>query len=401
MATRSFRQMTVVAVLTSTCVGCGIGSCHSRPPVNTEQPAAPISPPVSSPLSPSGPRRLLYVFSPDGSYAAFERDTLAAVTSGTLKEIRSDEITVDGIVPDPERLELLLLTPRAWSADASGPSVGLVILRVTRDGTAARLQVVRELGPPTGLSQFLGAMVVGGRPRRLLASWAGSGSVVTLVIDAGTKSPPRRAESFALGPANCATADGARAVALRAGPLETESVAFQDLAVARASVTLPSADFSPIFITGTNGTCRALLVARPQKPSQERVQLPAIIYDLEGQRAIQELLVSAPSNFSLSFDGSLLAAGEKTLVPNVLPSGATVGMKYRTTGVLRLYDVATGQEVAVARLPEDGSLSLLDGSNGYYVSPRLLSVVDLKTGAIAAKAPIPFARGFVAAIDER
>jgi hypothetical protein len=78
-----------------------------------------------------------------------------------------------------------------------------------------------------------------------------------------------------------------------------------------------------------------------------------------------------------------------------------VGLKYKKTGVLRVHDAATGAELAVARLPEDGQLSAIEGTVGYYVSPGLLSVIDLKTGKTTGTGKLPFARGFVALHDER
>jgi hypothetical protein len=131
------------------------------------------------------------------------------------------------------------------------------------------------------------------------------------------------------------------------------------------------------------------------------VQLPAFIYDLENQTLVRELALPGPGDFSLTRDASLIAVDEKILVPNLLRSGQTVGVRYKKTGFLRVYDAMTGKGLAAARLPEDGQLSAIEEWRGYYVSPSLLSVVDLRDGRTIATARLPISSGFVAFHDER
>ena len=382
-------KTSLLLALAVTCGGCGVGSCRSNPPAGANQ-AAPAT----------VPKRLLYLIAPDGSYAALDRDTLASVATGDLKDAQIYQI--DGIVPDPQRQAIVLRTSRAWSATATEPSVGLVIVRMVREGGTPRLRLVREVPPPAVPRQFKGAMVAGGPSHLVLASWAGPDGMTTSLATNSANEPPRQAKDFALGPANCTSADGARAYALQPGrPLQIGILTVNDLSVKRGPTGLSAAASSPIFIAGASGACRALLVGRPDKPTQQRVQLPAVLYDLESQRSVQEMTVSAPSDFFLSADGSTLLADEKTLVANVLPSGATVGMKYRKTGVLRIYGTSAAKEIATARLAQDGTVSLILEPLAYYVSPKLLSVVNLTTGAVTATAAIPFTRAFVAPLDEQ
>jgi len=159
------------------------------------------------------------------------------------------------------------------------------------------------------------------------------------------------------------------------------------------------AGFSPIDMA-TSRSCRLLIVGRSSTSSAGVRQVPAYLYDLENQRVVQRLTFPERGEYFVSPDGSLVVVDERIIVPNVLPSGRTVGEKYKKTGMLRVYDAVAGRELSTAKLPEDGWLSAIEGSTGYYVTPGLLSVVDLRNGKITATVTLPFALAYVTFHDE-
>jgi len=386
---RRFAPATILTALTTATFGCGVNQCGGTQSgrVDAGNPA-------------QGARQYIYVFSHDGRYAKFDAVTVAPVASGSLSDANVHE--VEGIVPDPERKNLLVKTSRGWSSDAAGPTTGLVVLAVAREGTTGGLRATRVVAPPRGMDQFIGAIVVPGVQRRVVATWTGPDGLGTLVTgDDDSAAVAKTSDRFAVGPASCAASDSRVYSLASTKPIEIRSLALQDFSVQSLPARLGDTAFAPMIAAGTGGGCSVLIVGRPSKPTTERVQLPAYIYDLETQRIVRGLTLPGHADFSFSRDARLVAVDERTFVPNVLPSGQTVGLKYKKTGVLRVYDAATGTELAVAKLPEDGQLSAIDGSTGYYVSPELLSVVDLKTGKITAMVKLPFASGFVAFHDER
>jgi hypothetical protein len=389
LRSRCFAPATILAALTTATFGCGVSQCGGTPsgPVEAGNPA-------------QGARTYVYVFSHDGRYAKFDAVTVVPVSSGSLGDANVHE--VEGIVPDPERKNLLVKTSRGWSSDAAGPTTGLVILAAAREGTTGGLRATRVVAPPRGMDQFIGAIVVPGAPRRVVATWTGPEGLGTLVVgDDDGSAAPKASDRFAVGPASCAASDSRVYSLASTKTLEIRSLTLQDLSVRNLPFTVGDAAFAPMTAAGTGDGCSILLLGRPSKPTTEKVQLPAYIYNLESQKVVSQVTLPGHGDFSFSRSANLIAVDEKTFVPNVLPSGKTVGLRYKKTGVLRVFDAASGAELGVARLPEDGQLSAIEGSTGYYVSPSLLSVVDLKTGKTTGTASLPFARGFVALHDER
>ena len=352
------------------------------------------------------PKRFLYVFSPEGAFVKLDAATLSLVGNGNLGQ--AEVHLVEGIIPDPEYRDLLIETSRAWSKDASGPAPGLVVVRAApARGASPTLHTVQTVAPPAGMDQLIGGILTRGKRRLLVTTWGGPGGATpaqnTLVMaEDGNFHNAKPLENFAVGPGSCVASDGSRIYAPSARALlEIRSLDTRDLAVRTLqSQSVAMGGFSPFVLVGSRGPCRVLVVGRPDKPPKDKVELPAYIYDLENQTMVRRLTLQGLGEYSLSPDGSLVVVDERTVVPNLLPSGTVVGVRYKKTGVVRVYDAAAGTELAAAKLPEDGQLSAIEGSTGYYVSPRLLSIVGLRNGKTTITVKLPFARGFVAFHDE-
>jgi len=69
-----------------------------------------------------------------------------------------------------------------------------------------------------------------------------------------------------------------------------------------------------------------------------------------------------------------------------------------TTGNVFVYDIETGKQTARISVPEEGKLAAVssDGSRAYYLSPKLLSIIDLEGRRISAKIDLPFLHGMLA-----
>jgi hypothetical protein len=363
------------------------------------------SPPSAArPEGAPAPREFVYVFAPDGAFVKIDAASFAVVGSGSVQD--AGVPVVEAILPDPGRSEIWIRTSRAWSPADLGPAPGVVIVRAAPGSAAApRLEPVREVAPPPGADRLVGAIVVPGEPRRLVATWAGSGDElpdpVTLLADDGRVADAARTHDFAVGPGSCAAADGSRVFSVGGPPLETRILDTRDLTV--QSVPWEPGDrgaLSPILRVASRSPCRVLVVGRAAGGAGAERELPAVLYDPERRSALRTLTLEGLAEYALSPDARLVVTDERTVVPNVLPGGETVGVRYEKTGVLRVYAAATGRPLATARLPGDGSLSAIEGSTGYYVTPGRLSVVDLEKGETTATVELPFAAGHVAFLAE-
>jgi hypothetical protein len=328
--------------------------------------------------------------------------SLSLIGTGNLRDADTD-VVVQGIISDPERRDVVIQTSRAWRGEGS-PTPGLAIARALPPTTAGpALTIVATVPPPPGTDQVIGAIVAPGGNRMLVATWDGPGeqSTRTLAVTAdGNFRNSRTVENFVVGPGSCTSSDGSRVFSPSA-PAMLEIRTLDTRALVSASVRPPSVEggvLSPVaFASG--GSCRVLIVGRASQTSPDTLQVPASIYDLERQGLVRRLTFPTRGEYSVSPDGSLVVVDERIVVPNLLQSGRAIGRKYKKTGVLRVFDAESGAEGS-ARLPEGGWLAGIDGSTGYYVSPGLLSVVDLKTGKIATTVKHPFVTAFVAFLAE-
>ena len=351
-------------------------------------------------------REFIYVISPQGAVVKIAADTLSIVGQGDL---RSEKITeVDSVIADPERRDILLETTRAWSATASGPTPGIAILRGAAEKEAkSLLRLVHSIAPPTGMDQLLGAIVVKSPHRMVLTSWSaeqdGASGVTLATAENDQFHEPRKIEDFQLGNATCASGDGSRLLAFSTAKLaEVQALDLADMTVRK--VPISGADLSallPVLTVGDKEGCRVLLVGRSPDTSDDKGRAPALVYDLDRQATVGKFSVAVPGQYYLADAGTLVLVDERTLTPNLLPTGQTVGMRYKKPGRLHVLEAATGQEIALLKLPEDGGLAASDGPTGYYLSPGSLSVLDLKAGTIRATVKVPFSSGFIALQSER
>ncbi|MGO8866399.1 MAG: hypothetical protein ACLQME_07860 [Alphaproteobacteria bacterium] len=350
-------------------------------------------------------RRFVYVFSPEAAFVKIASDTLSVMGQGNLRSEATAE--VDGVIDDPDRRDIFLETAGAWSATASGPTEGIVVLRATTEKQErSLLRLVRTIAPPAGTS-LTGAIVAKDPHRMIVTSWSGDergSSEVTLAMAEDNQfHEPMKIEDFSVGTGTCATSDGSRLLSFSAAePAAIRVLALADMTVRKAPISGGALTVrSPRLVGGRSAGCRVLLVGRSPGSSDDRRRIPARVFDLEQLAMVGELDLGVPGQYFLADSGALVLVDERTLVPNVLPNGQTVGMRYKKLGRLHVLEAATGKEVSLLKLPEDGALAASDGSTGYYLSPGSLSVLDLKAGTIRATVKVPFSSGFVALNSER
>jgi hypothetical protein len=348
----------------------------------------------------SAAREFVYVFSPGAAYVKIASDTLSVVGQGDLRS--EGVVEVDGVIEDPERRDIFLETSAAWSTSASGPSEGIVVLRATSEKQAPnRLQQVGTISPPAGTS-LSGAIVVTSPHRMIVTSWSpdepGASEITLATVEDDQFHQPKHVEDFPVDAGTCATGDGSRLLAFSV----TEPTVIRVLALAEMTVRkapISGADVavrSPLLVGGRNAGCRVLVVGRLPGSADDRRRIPGRLFDLEQHAMVGEFDLVAPGEYFLADGGSLALVDERTLVPNEMPGGRTIGMRLKKPGQLHVLDAATGKTVGELKMPEDGTFSASEGSTGYYVSPELLTVVDLKAGTIRGTVKIPFQRGFVA-----
>jgi len=148
------------------------------------------------------------------------------------------------------------------------------------------------------------------------------------------------------------------------------------------------------------------VVAFVERMSRETATpAPATIYlhDVETNRTLGTFNVEGGGRFALVVKRNLLVLDLTSLVPNKLPDGTTVGLRRASAGTLILYGTTAGNEIARIPVPADGALAGVssDGTKAYYLSPSLLTVIDLVNYRVAKKVQLPSPYGTLLAASEK
>lgn len=346
-------------------------------------------------------REYLYIFSPDAKFLKLDTSDFRIVDVGNLWWLKL--MVIDGVIPDPTKQHILLKTADLWKLlDASQPIDGLVVLDEYREYKyAGTLKLVHTLQPPGKDANLSGGTITNNGNRRVLLSWIDieSGKELTQLLDGKTYEERQKIEDFWVAPGTCLSSDGLRLYAVRNGsPREIIRLDLQSLTVQRTLYDkIGSATFhskTPVAFRN----CTMLLLEYKEKPTEERAAGTLYLYDIEKDNVLSTLQIDIDGDFFLLKAGSVIAVDEKKPVPNVFPDGSVVGIRLKHVGRLHFYDAKAGKELALLHLPEDGTFVTIssDEKTGYYLSPKLLTVVDLENYKVKATRHIPFSYGVAA-----
>ena len=121
------------------------------------------------------------------------------------------------------------------------------------------------------------------------------------------------------------------------------------------------------------------------------------IHNLESNTTLKKFNIDGIGRFAMVLNRNLLLLNLEALVPNTV-GGTTIGVRRASTGSLLLYDTTTGNESAQISVPKEGELAGVasDGNSAYYISPSLLTVIDLVNRRVSARIDLPFSHGMLA-----
>jgi hypothetical protein len=351
---------------------------------------------LASALGQTAPR-YGYVFAPDQRYVVVDLVAGRVVGSGNIPQA----IAINGGFVSPFGEKVLILGVSPADQNAPQPKEQLAILTQSRIGSGPRLSFARWLPSPTPTSSLIWAKVISGD--LMLVSWQDD-ALYTNFYDATFKLL-KRVENYQVTPTTCLSSDGQTIYSVVHSPTrEIKAVNLRSLAVREssyASIGNPSAFYkAPKASDG----CVVALIERMERATTGPSPATIYLYDLEKNLTLNRFSVEGDGRFALILKRKLLLLDLTVLLPNKLPDGTTVGLRRASPGTLILYDTSAGKETGRISVPPNGELAgvSVDGESAYYLSPNLLTVIDLINNRVTAKVTLPFPYGtFVAASEKQ
>lgn len=339
-------------------------------------------------------QKAAYVFSPRGDYVTVD------LASGNVSQVRHLQGigSMDRIFPTSAGGRILAQSSRVESAAGETSVAVLDVLNVSM--TKAEVGLSESISGPKPSSDLLWANVFRGKTDFLVTTWQDADlSYRSLAQPIGSNSNIRDLDGLILGPTSCMSPNGKTVyVALAGKDRIVETLDVESLTVSHFSYDSVGARGAFYKAPGAADGCTVALIQRNQRFTPENSVATVYIYDLLTKTVQTKFPIEGDGHFALSMKAHLLALDESELVPNVLPSGATVGAKLAKPGRLRLYDLLSGTRVSDLTVPVDGTVAAKssDGSVLYYVSPNLLTVIDLTQHRVIRSMALPFSESMVA-----
>lgn len=338
------------------------------------------------------PGRYGYVLSPDQKYTVVDLVAGRVVTSGDIAQVAS--VTRAYMPPFGQRVLLQSVTPA--DLNSPEPTERLAFVTQVQSAGGPRLRFDRWLRGPTPSSNLIWARVLS--QNLLLVSWQGE-RIQTSLYD-NTFKPLKTVDNFQVTPTTCLGSDGQTIYAVVHNPTrEIKSVNLRSFAVREssyASIGNASAYYkAPMASDG----CVVAFIERLSRATPGPAPATIYLHDVEKNTTLNRFNVDGDGRFALVFKRNLLLLDLTMLVANKLADGTTVSLRRVSAGNLLLYDTAAGKETARISVPRDGALAGVssDGQSAYYLSPSLLTVIDLVNRRVTAKIALPFPYGIFVA----
>jgi hypothetical protein len=335
-----------------------------------------------------------YVFARDQRYAVVDLVAGRVVTSGNIAEVAS----VTRAYVSPFRQRLLVQGVNPADLNAPEPAEQLAILMLVRGADGPRLSFNRWLRGPTASSSPIWAKALS--QNLLLVSWQDERPQTTLYDT--TFKVLSTLDNFQVRPTTCLSSDGQTIYAVAHNPTrEIKSVSLISSALREssyASIGNATAYYkAPVASDG----CVVAFIERMARATQGPSPATIYLHDVEKNTTLNKFNVEGDGRFALVLKRNLLLLDLTALVPNKLGDGTTVGLRRASAGSLLLYDTGAGKESARISVPPDGALAGVssDGKSAYYLSPSLLTVIDLVNRRATAKIALPFPNGIFVASE--
>lgn len=343
-----------------------------------------------------GAPRFGYVFSPDQRYVVIDLSAGRIVGSGSIPEI----VPLTGGFADLFADQVLLQSGTHASLSSPEAPTKLAVLKQLREAGRLRLKFSRWLSGAPNSAGVVWGKVLGGN---LLVVSSQNEQVQTALYDS-TLNVVKTLREFYVTPTTCVSSDGQTIYAVASGTDRQIRVAnLQSLAITGSSysgVGSPTAFYkAPVASDG----CVVAFIERMSKATVG--PMPATIYlrNVQENATLNSFPVAGDGRFALFLKRSLLLLDLTELSPNTLPGGTTVGLRRTSTGTLVLYDTASGKETSRVSVPVNGRLAgvSVDGKTAYYLSPSVLTLIDLVGSRVYAKISLPFFDGIFVPASEK
>ncbi len=335
----------------------------------------------------------VYVLSPDARFTTIDLAAQRVIASGQFAELHS----IDRVYPNPFGDNLFIQSPTVSDQSSTQATEQLAVISAVRGAKEPNFQVTRWIRGPTASSRPIWAKAL--NKNLLFVSWENEqGRISTVLYDATTQAVQRVVENFSVTPTTCLSSDGQTVYAVANNPTrEIKALNLKTLAIASSSydsVGSPSAYYkAPVAADG----CTVAFIERIQTPTQRSSPAMIYIHNLESNTTLKKFNIDGIGRFAMVLNRNLLLLNLEALVPNTV-GGTTIGVRRASTGSLLLYDTTTGNESAQISVPKEGELAGVasDGNSAYYISPSLLTVIDLVNRRVSARIDLPFSHGMLA-----
>jgi hypothetical protein len=335
-----------------------------------------------------------YVFSPDGRFVKIELSQPKIIERGKVPGFGR----IDRLFPDPTGEQILLEASRP-SRPAAPEQTAVAVLTEARGNTKGGLRSIHTVTQPSGYDNLVWLKLLDKQRRALLISWQDEVASRTYLLDGRTFEIVGTVDNFVVLPNMCVSSDGQRVYSIRND--ESHQILILDLAtltVTRSSYAEIGSRNAYYKAPAALDGCRVLFLEYENKPAQGAVRAKLYLYDLERDELLSSFAVDGDGEYHLLVSQDVFLVDEEKVVPNVLPDRTTVGMRRKRTGKLFFYDARTGKQLRELAVPEDGRLAAVspDERVGYYLSPKLLTIIDLVEMNVRTKIDLPFAESMLA-----
>jgi hypothetical protein len=332
----------------------------------------------------------VYVLSSDARSTTINLSTGRVAASGQFTELRS----IDRVYPNPFGGDLFVQSPGFQDTQGSQPTEQLAVLTKSLNGAGSTLRFARWIHGPTASSSVVWAKALS-KDLLLVSRYDEQGRVTAVLYNTGQFEPLHVIENFLVTPTTCLGSDGQTVYAVSNNPKhEIRVLNLKSLEVKNSTydqLGSPAAYYkAPLAADG----CTIVFIERIQGPTEGSAPATIYVHNVETNTTLNKFNIDGLGQFALVVKRNLLLMDVTALVPNTV-GGKTIGMRRMATGNLILYDTKTGKEAARISVPGKGELAGVssDGSTAYYLSPKLLTVIDLVSGRVSAKIDLPFQRG--------
>jgi len=337
-----------------------------------------------------------YVFAPDQRYAVIDLVAGRVVGSGSIPEVVPVTSGFAGFFGD----HVILQSGLPANRNAPEPRTQLAVLNQARDASGLRLSFARWLPVSTTSSNVIWAKVLGGNH---LAVSSEDDRMQTAIYDANFK-VIKTINEFYVTPTSCLSFDGQTIYSVaHSSERRTRAANLRSLAITESSYSSIGNPEAFYKAPKASDGCVVAFIERMSRATAG--PMPATIYlrDVEKNSTLNNFTVAGDGRFALLLKRKLLLLDLTELAANRLPDGTAVGLRRASVGSLLLYDTMSGKETSRIALPLNGELAAVsvDGNTAYYLSPNLLTVIDLVNNRVAAKVTLPFPYGIFVAASEK